>query len=209
MRGYARLLTLPNEAPADEVAAMYAEGLEMARRDDEKRTLLSGLGNVRHPKALEIAKEYLENEALQAEAQAAVDKITAFLDAPQQVSASHNSGEAGKAVDGDPNSRWGTGGPMKNGMWFLVDLGYDREVRGVTLDTQRSDKDYPRGYEVYVSDNQDEWGDPVAKGQGKSAVVDIDFAPVKARYIKIVQTGSSDSYWWSIHELKVKFGERG
>ena len=64
--------------------------------------------------------------------------------------------------------------------------------------------DYPRGYEVLVARKKDAWGEPVAKGKGTGTVVDVDFDPVNCRYLKIVQTGSHDTYWWSIHELTVK-----
>ena len=32
-------------------------------------------------------------------------------------------------------------------------------------------------------------------------------SPVKTRYLKILQTGASDSWHWSIHELSVEFEE--
>jgi hypothetical protein len=35
-------------------------------------------------------------------------------------------------------------------------------------------------------------------------VVDVDFKPVTGRYVRIVQTGSDGTYWWSIHELTIK-----
>jgi hypothetical protein len=40
-------------------------------------------------------------------------------------------------------------------------------------------------------------------GVGTSSLIDIRLStPVRHRYIRIVQTGSS-SYWWSIAELNV------
>lgn len=55
------------------------------------------------------------------------------------------------------------------------------------------------GYEVYLSLDGSDWGEPVARGTGAS-VTRISFSPQEARYVRIVQTGNSGS-WWSIVEL--------
>jgi len=94
---------------------------------------------------------------------------------------------------------------MKPGDWFVLDLGVENEVKGLTLDTTGSAKDYPRGYEVYVSFDGGDWDEPVTKGKGVKPITEIKFdKPVKTRFIKILQTGSHDTWHWSIHELKVK-----
>jgi len=57
---------------------------------------------------------------------------------------------------------------------------------------------------VYVSPDGQNWGDAIAKGAGTEAKTEIAFAPAKGRYVKIVQTGSTDGLWWSIHEMSIE-----
>jgi hypothetical protein len=93
---------------------------------------------------------------------------------------------------------------MKPGDWFVLDLGVESTITGLTLDTRNSSNDYPRGYEVYVSFDGGSWDKPIATGKGTNPITEIKFGkPVQTRFVKIVQTGSSDSWNWSIHELKV------
>ena len=49
---------------------------------------------------------------------------------------------------------------------------------------------YPRGYQVQVSMDGTTWGKPVAKGKGTGARTDVTFAPVRAKFVRITQTGS-------------------
>ena len=117
------------------------------------------------------------------------------------VSASGDS--PANAIDGDITTRWSSGTPQTNGMWFQVDLGIVSTFRGLILDAATSSSDYPRGYQVNVSSNGVNWGSPVATGAGSSAVTTILFGNQTARYVRVTQTGSASGLWWSIHELNV------
>jgi len=129
----------------------------------------------------------------------------AMLSKNLKAKASRNSNYAHRAMDGDKASRWDTGGPMKPGDWFELDLGVESTLKGLTLDTTNSSNDYPRGFEVYVSFDGGSWGKPIAVGKGTKPITEIKFAkPVQTRYVRIIQTGSSDSWHWSIHELTVE-----
>jgi hypothetical protein len=55
---------------------------------------------------------------------------------------------------------------------------------------------------VEVSDDGKSWGKPVAKGKGKSALLEIAFPPVEAKFLRITQTGK-DRLYWSIHEMRI------
>jgi beta-glucosidase len=68
------------------------------------------------------------------------------------------------------------------------------------LDCGGSTADYPRGYQVYLSEDGTNWGAPVATGSG-ATVTTISFAAHAARYVRITQTGSASANWWSIAEL--------
>ena len=95
---------------------------------------------------------------------------------------------------------------MKPGMWFAVDLGAERSVTRIVLDSRNSPGDYPRGCEVYASFDGKSWGEPVLKSPPQRPVTRLNFKePVRARFIKIVQTGETQGLFWSIHEMLIRF----
>jgi endoglucanase len=120
--------------------------------------------------------------------------------------ASHTSDHADEvpsaALDGDAATRWGSGIGQTEGMWFQLDMGFPREFDQIILDAAGSGNDFPRAYEVYVTDDTSSLGDVLASGAGTDVTV-IDL-PEKAtgQYIRIVN-GESNGQWWSIHEIKV------
>ena len=73
----------------------------------------------------------------------------------------------------------------------------------VILNCINSSNDYPRGYQVYVSDDGVNWGSSIATGTGTPSITTITFAPQAARYIRIIQTGSAPGNFWSIDEFNV------
>jgi RHS repeat-associated protein len=110
---------------------------------------------------------------------------------------------ASKAIDDDISTRFSTCQTQTNGQYFQVDMGGPLSFTKITLDAGSSTGDYPRGYAVYATNDTSNWGDPVATGVGSSQLVTINFSYQNARYIKVVQTGTSASNWWSIHEFNV------
>lgn len=107
----------------------------------------------------------------------------------------------GGAIDGDRRTRWDTGKHQASGEYFQIDLGKPHNVEAIELDYSLSSYDYPRGYELYVSDDAKNWK-RVVSGKGQLSMTRIPFPQLKTRYIKIVQTGSGGNYW-SIQELQV------
>lgn len=118
------------------------------------------------------------------------------------VKASPSPATASAAVDGSPATRWTTGAPQAKGQYFQVDLGAVRTFSQVTLDASRSPGDFPRTYQVVVSNDGKAWSGPIAAGYGSPTQTNITFAPQNARFARIVDTGTSTT-WWSIHELNV------
>jgi allantoicase len=179
--------------------------MDIAQRPEEKKAVLSALPKYPCEKALDMAENAKKDSALAAEAELAAKTIKeALLNKNLIATASLNSAGAGRALDGDPGTRWDTGRGMKPGDWFVLDLGVESTIKGLTLDTRNSSNDYPRGYEVYVSFDGGSWGKPVVTGKGTNPLTKITFdKSVKTRFVKIVQTGSSDSWFWSIHELSL------
>lgn len=107
----------------------------------------------------------------------------------------------GGAIDGDRRTRWDTGKHQASGEYLQIDLGKAHTIEAVELDYTLSSYDYPRGYELYVSDDAQNWK-RVASGKGQLSMTRISFPQIKTRYIKILQTGAGGNYW-SIQELQV------
>jgi len=109
----------------------------------------------------------------------------------------------GQAFDADPLTRFTTGAAQTPGMYFQLDLGSPQAFSRVVLDAVNEVFDYPRGYELYASNDPLNLGVPVATGPGTSSRTTIEFAPVTARYLRIVQTGTAPDRWWSIYDMDV------
>jgi len=107
-----------------------------------------------------------------------------------------------QAADGNPVTRWSSHAAQQPGMWFEIDLKKLVWVNALILDNAASPNDYPRGYAVFFSVDRAHWME-VARNERNSGPLDISFNRQCARYIKIEQTGHSDTWWWSIHEIHV------
>jgi hypothetical protein len=70
------------------------------------------------------------------------------------------------------------------------------------LNAANSANDYPRGYQVIISNDGVNWSSSIATGAGSSGITTITFPTQAARYIRITQTGSAGNFW-SIHEFNV------
>jgi alpha-L-arabinofuranosidase len=124
-----------------------------------------------------------------------------------QVSASHNNRTEGadnlrQAIDNNPATRWSTLAPQQPGMWFQIDLGSPRPVSRIVLNNDLSPRDYPRGYVVRLSSDGQQWR-PVAENPRNDRPLEVIFSPRPARFIRIEQTGSDPTYWWSIHRVDI------
>ncbi len=205
VRGYIKLLGVPANRGATDTVKLLGEAMAVAKRAEEKRAVLSALVKYPCDEGLKMAEAAKSDSSLRREAELAAGKIKrALISKSLKADASRNGGNAKNALDGNPGTRWDTGRPMKPGDWFVLDMGIESTVKGLTLDTRGSTNDFPRGYEVYVSFDGGSWGKPVVTGKEGKLVTEIKLGkPVRTRFIKIVQTGSSDSWHWSIHELKV------
>ena len=109
------------------------------------------------------------------------------------------------ALDGSLETRWSDGVAQNNTQWFQADMGATRTFSRVQLIAggvvDNAEGDYPRGYEVYVS-NGGAWT-LVAAGTGTGNALTITFPTQNARYVNIHETGTDAGHWWSIAELLV------
>ncbi|MCP4455826.1 MAG: hypothetical protein GY809_30575, partial [Planctomycetes bacterium] len=152
LRGYIQLLSVPTNRSAVKTIACLTEALTAAKRADEKQLILAALVKYPCKEALTLATRLKEDSNLSREADMAITKIKQLLlNLNKSVKASRSNNIAHLAIDGKLGTRWSTDGSMKPGDWFVVDLGMEATVAGLTLDTKNSANDYPRGYEIYVS----------------------------------------------------------
>lgn len=123
------------------------------------------------------------------------------------LSASHNPDDLSNAIDASTGTRWTTRQVQNDSQWLAIDLSRESSFNSIILQSSASPNDYPRGYQVFVSGDGENWGSAIASGNGNNATIEIKFDNVVAQYIKIEQTGSVNRYWWSIHDLYVSAGE--
>jgi type 1 glutamine amidotransferase/HEAT repeat protein len=205
LRGYARQLAMPSPRPVKDTLRLYREALGLAQGDSEKRSLLAGLGDLIHPDALALAKEFLDQEALQAEALLSAVKIMRGLEgAAMKLSASHSSGSEGlaKAIDGVRTTRWTSGRAQQGDEWFEIDLGYETEIREIRLDAGNTGNDFPVQYRLFISPDRAQWGKPILEGKGDAKVMTLKLPTTSGRYLRLEQTGKGGMYW-SIAELQI------
>lgn len=119
------------------------------------------------------------------------------------LASSHNNNQVGRMLDNSASTRWSTGTSQSPDQYITIDLTETLNFNRIVLDSSNSPNDYPRSYSVFVSSDGQSWGTPAISGIGDRPIVTIELADQTARYIKITQTGSSQNYWWSIHELTI------
>jgi hypothetical protein len=105
--------------------------------------------------------------------------------------------------DGLLTTRWSTNRVQEASPpeWLELDLGCPQTFSELVLDATNDPLDYPRDYTVEVSSDATTWSQ-VSSGAGSTALTSITFPPTTARYVKILQTGASNTFW-SIDELNL------
>lgn len=126
-----------------------------------------------------------------------------------------------KAIDGDIWSRWCSGEPKKDGMWFIIDMGRPYMVSGVSLLPGNNPADTMVGYSIQSSLNKSRWSPVTSLDYALSGIhwerggprfdeggrLKISFKPVYARYIRIDHKGSDPISDWSIGEIFLYEGQ--
>jgi hypothetical protein len=84
-------------------------------------------------------------------------------------------------------------------MWIQIEL-----PTAVTITETQIEGLAPRRYSVQVSPDGTSWGAPVAEGEGQTPLTVIPFEPVRAKFIRITQTGSAEKgELWIIRRLRL------
>ena len=117
---------------------------------------------------------------------------------------STSNGSGASMLDGDIETRWGTGRAMQKGDWIAVDMARPQRFDTILMNHGKSSGDFPKKYAVYVSDDGKNWSAPVVTGEGHQYVTIVRFPEeLTARHVKIVLTEPRDqaSLWWSVVEI--------
>jgi hypothetical protein len=106
------------------------------------------------------------------------------------------------AFDQNAATRWSSGQAQAGGEWFKVDLGHATTLSGAGLYLLSGNVgDYPSSYALSLSTDDLAYA-TVATGLG-GPTTPICFPSRSARYVKVTQTGTGDSSWWSIYEISL------
>lgn len=115
--------------------------------------------------------------------------------------ASHARNELHWLKDRDVSNRWSSFAMMEPGMWFGICFAQAQQLDSLSFNTTGSDDDYPRGYELYVSDDGVDWGAAVAQGRG-ATVTTLTGINRTAKFVKLMVTEGANR-WWSIHDIQL------
>jgi hypothetical protein len=108
----------------------------------------------------------------------------------------------GGGIDGVGGGSWANGAAMAGGEWYRIDMGSNRTVAMVIVQTPSGNTwDYPRGFTLESSTNGTTWT-TLATGIAYGWKRPISVTPTTARYLRITQTGSAPQ-WWTIDEVTV------
>ncbi len=127
------------------------------------------------------------------------------LFAPWTAQASHNAQDVALAFDGDPGTAWDSQLDQEPGMWFQVDLGEMLILDRVVVASPG--RGFPVGYKVELSEDGQDWH-LVAELAKNWRDIDIAFAPCRARFLRIEQTGTPQwAATWTISEIAISVTE--
>ena len=126
------------------------------------------------------------------------DKNLAFKKSTFASSTANESAKSGAVTDGDQSSRWSS--ENNDNEWVAVDLGTSTEFNAVELDWEAA---FATSYKLQTSNDSVTWTDlhTIDKAGGGRDL--ITFAPVKARFIKMVGLKRAIQWGFSLWEFKV------
>lgn len=145
-----------------------------------------------------------------------------FVEIPRTgwaVSSNYNSQKAAFAIDGDISTRWGTGHPQVRGMNFEIEIPRPSLLTKIEINLGKFKTDHPRGLDIEVSEDRVNWKrvvftqkedilrwdkeQPRYFMRGDPIILTYLFEPVRARFVRLFQTGSDPVFDWSIPEISL------
>lgn len=179
--------------------------LQMADTDDEQSSLLAEPVEAKYIKMVcleSISKS--EPYAAVAELKPIVTRTVGEYPANAFFSVSYVSsdlpegGPALNVLDGNPDTYWHTmkGVTVANYPHDIrLNLGGERHLKGIKYRGAKVEGAYVKDYEVYVSDDGENWGSPVARGVLEKSSEEqqvLFFSPARAKFIRFVALSSHD-----------------
>jgi mono/diheme cytochrome c family protein len=114
------------------------------------------------------------------------------------------TGAIAQANGGGRGARGGSGG--RGGFAGVAGAsgGFGGGGRGGLAQQAPPNPGYPRGYKAQVSVDGKTWSDPIAEGVGDSTTTYINFKPVKAKFVRLTLTETSETApGWAIQKLRL------
>ncbi|MCU6733267.1 discoidin domain-containing protein [Diplocloster agilis] len=122
-------------------------------------------------------------------------------------SATYADDQAMNILDGDFQTRW-TGERQERDKSLTVDFGDNQVIDTIIMDTGSSPYDYPYIYELFLSQDGQDW-EKVTSGRtdsGTGSIKWFTFAARTARYAKFAIKGTQEAKgWWDVTELYAYF----
>lgn len=108
---------------------------------------------------------------------------------------------AGRAVDGDPATRWAA--DWSDDQWLRIDLGATSLVGRVTLDWERA---YGKSYRIELSADGQNWRTAWSTTTGDGGLDTARFTGTPARYVRVHGVERGTEWGYSLHEVGVHSG---
>ncbi|MFI6106384.1 discoidin domain-containing protein [Streptomyces sp. NPDC051310] len=105
---------------------------------------------------------------------------------------------AGRAVDGDPRTRWAS--DRSDPQWLRIDLGSAQPVGRVTLDWERA---HGKAYRIEVSGDGNDWRTVWSTTAGDGGLDTARFTAVPARFVRVMGLERGTEWGYSLHEVGV------
>jgi len=137
-------------------------------------------------------------------AKAATGNLAQGAAAYAWASSVENAGlSAAAAVDGNSTTRWSSA--FSDPQWIAVDLGGVYSINHVVLNWEIA---YGKAYKIEVSTDGSHWTEKVSVTNGDGGIDDISFAPVDARFVRMLGTERGTRWGYSLYEFEV-YGSDG
>jgi len=157
-------------------------------------------------KAQDLSRENALSTAPQAGTMAENDAgILVYLKVAKAVASSFDESpdwaprpDAMAVADGDLETRWSSG--YTEGEWIYLDLGRAKTISRLVIKWEQA---YATDFDILTSDDAATWNSLISLKSQKGDTTDIKFAPVTARYIKVVGIRRANPEWGiSIWEME-------
>ncbi|BCM92035.1 exo-beta-D-glucosaminidase [Abditibacteriota bacterium] len=102
------------------------------------------------------------------------------------------------ALDGNEGTRWSS--ERNDDQWLAIDLGTTQKIGSVQLHWEAA---YAQEYKIQTSNDGQVWTDAAHITDGRGGVETRQFAPVTARYIRLLGLKRATEYGYSLWEIGV------